>query len=185
MKKSHQNTVPEEFNAFYGPILKLKKLLQSNTKELGAEHILSGFVIMHYSTFVMSELYSQLDVSKEKIYMIRDLIELILSRDTYQLSNEQRSKLYSYVDNLGKELNTTYKPYIYIAMYQAYQNAEIYRHIHSGMPINDFIQYQYIQPETTARMKEYYKVSMEVLNDLNLPIDKQPPEDLKAKLKIK
>ena len=173
MAKSRQNQVPEEFDSLYTPILRLKKLLLSKTNELAAEQVIHSFVLIHYSTFLMICLYRQLDLNVDKVIEIRDLVELILSKDSFLLIPEHKAKISSFIDNLGKQLNVTYKPYVYIAMYSAHLDAEIYRHFNPLIGIYDFIDYYYVEPETVARMKQYSDVSFDVLADLKLSPYKQ------------
>lgn len=183
MARTNQNQVPTEFDALYAPILKLKKLLQSKSKELGAEQTVQGFVMLHYATFIMTHFHKQLGMSITKNLIVKELIELIMSGDSYKLRPDQLAKLFSFIDALAKELNTTYKPYIYIAMYEAYLDAEIYRHLHPTLGIYDFVEFQYIRPETVARMKQYYDVSVKVLEELKLSPKIQPNIDKAIKLK--
>ena len=111
--------------------------------------------------------------ARDKIIEIRDLVELILSKDSFLLIPEHKAKISSFIDNLGKQLNVTYKPYVYIAMYSAHLDAEIYRHFNPLIGIYDFIDYYYVEPETVARMKQYSDVSFDVLADLKLSPYKQ------------
>ncbi len=168
MARTKQNQVPTEFQALYGPILQLKRLLQSNSLELCAEQILEGFIMLHYATFIMTQFHKQHRSSTTKDLIIRELIELIMSGDSYKIQSDQLAKLFSFIDALGKELNTTHKPYIYIAMYQAYLDAEIYRNFHSNLGIYDFVAFQYVKPETVAEMKQYHNASIKVLEELKL-----------------
>ena len=173
MAKSKQNQVPHEFSAFYEPILHLKKQLTSNTKELAAVNTVPGFMMLHFSCFVMNHLYKQTNKDNAKTLVMRETIEHILSKDSFYLDGATRSKIASFIDNLAKELNITFKSYVYIAFYQAYLDSEIYRRLHPNLGIFDFAAYNYIQPETIARMQEHYEVSLQVLQKLNLTPDKQ------------
>ena len=173
MVKSKQNQVPPEFSTFYEPILQLKKQLTSKAKELAAENTVPGFMMLHFSCFVMNHLYKQTNKDNSKVLIIREIIEYILSQNSFYLDNNIRSKLTSFIDNLAKELNTAFKAYVYIAFYQAYLDSEIYRRLHPNLGIFDFAAYNYIQPETAASVKNYYHASLELLKELNLPIDKQ------------
>lgn len=109
MARSRQNQVPAEFETFYSPILQLKMQLTSKSKELAAENTVPGFMMLHFSTFIMTKLYKQQDLDYSKIIIIRELIEYILSHDNFKLENEYKSRLCSYIDNLAKELNTSFK----------------------------------------------------------------------------
>lgn len=166
MARTKQNQVPTEFQALYGPTLQLKRLLQSNSLELCAEQILEGFIMLHYATFIMTQLHRQLGSSTTKNLIIRELIELIMSGNSYKIQPDQLAKLFSFIDALGKKLNTTPRPYIYIAMYQAYLDAEIYRNFHSNLGIYDFVAFQYVKPETVAEMKQYHNASIQILEEL-------------------
>ena len=183
MARTKQNRVPSEFESLYGPILELKLLLQSNSKELTADQTLQGFVMLHFASFVMVHFSKQLGISTTKALAIRSLIELIMSGDSHKLQRDQLASLFSFIDALGKELNTTYKPYIYIAIYHAYLDAEIYRHFHPTLGIYDFIAFQYVKPETVASMKQYHDVSLKVLEELNLSAKQQSLIDRSIKLK--
>jgi hypothetical protein len=113
----------------------------------------------------MPHFHRQRGEDTAKSLIVRELIELIMSSDSYNLQQDQASKLYSYIDLFGKMLNTTRKPYIYIAMYQGHLDAEIYRNIHPNLGIFDFEDFSYITPEMVARMKQYYDVSVELLSE--------------------
>ena len=184
MARTKQNQVPHEFESLYGPILGLKRLLQSNLKELNADQTLQGFVMLHFASFVMVHFPKQLGISTTKDLATRALIELIMSCDSHKLQRDQLASLFSFIDALGKELNTTYKPYVYIAMYQAYLDAEIYRHLHPTLGIYDFVALQYVKPKTVANMKQYHDVSLKVLKELNLPTKQQSSLDKSIKLKF-
>lgn len=168
MARTKQNQVPHEFESLYAPILELKKLLQSNLKELSADQTLQGFIMLHYATFVMIQFHKHVGISTTKVLIIRELIEFIMSGDSCRIQQDQLAKLFSFIDALGKMLNTTYKPYVYIAMYHAYLDAEIYRNFHPCLGIYDFVAFQYVKPETVASMKQYHDVSLKVLEELNL-----------------
>ena len=183
MARTKQNQVPHEFESLYCPILELKRLLQSNLKELNTGQTLQGFIMLHFATFVMVHFHKQLGMSTNKDLIIRTLIELIMAGDSHKLGRDQLASLFSFIDGLGKELNTTYKPYIYIAMYQAYLDAEIYRHLHPNLGIYDFIAFQYVKPETVTSMKQYHDVSVKVLEELNLPTKQQPLTDKSIKFR--
>jgi hypothetical protein len=145
MALSKQNKVPYEFDSLYLPILKLKQVIQSNN-QVAAEVIIQGFTMLHYTTFIMTYFNRQRGDDTTKSLIVRELVELIMSCDNYDLQQDQASKLYSYIDSLGKMLNTTRKPYIYIAMYHGYLDAEIYRNIHPDLSIFDFQDFMYITP---------------------------------------
>jgi hypothetical protein len=68
-------------------------------------------------------------------------------------------------------------------MYQAYLDAEIYRHLHPNLGIYDFIAFQYVKPETVTSMKQYHDVSVKVLEELNLPTKQQPLADKSIKFR--
>lgn len=87
MARTNQNQVPYEFDAFYRPILELKRRLQSNAKELGAEQVIQGFVMLHYARFMMCNLYHTLGINTAKILSIRELIELIMQKDSFKLES--------------------------------------------------------------------------------------------------
>ncbi len=182
MVRSRQNQVPAEFEAFYSPILQLKIQLTSKKKELAAENTVPGFMMLHYSTFTMTKLYQQQDMDYSKIIIIRELIEYILSHDNFKLENEYKSRLCSYIDNLAKELNTSFKAYVYIAMYHGYLDAEIYRCLHPDISIYDFAAAQYVKAETRNSMKNYHDASVKVLEELKLPVNKQSLADRQLKL---
>lgn len=165
MARSNQNKVPYEFESLYSPILQLKQVLQSN-KQPTIDTVIHGFTMLHYTTFIMTHFHRQRGEETTKSIIVRELVELIMSCDNYDLQQDQASKLYSYIDSLGKMLNTTRKPYIYIAMYHGYLDAEIYRNIHPDLSIFDFQDFRYITPETVARMKQYHDVSVELLKEL-------------------
>lgn len=165
MARSNQNKVPYEFESLYSPILQLKQALQTNKQPM-VDIVIQGFTMLHYSTFIMPHFHRQRGEETTKSLIVRGSVELIMSCNSYELQKDQASKLYSYIDSLGKMLNTTRKPYIYIAMYLGYLDAEIYRTIHPDLSIFDFQDFRYITPETVARMKQYHDVSVELLSEL-------------------
>lgn len=57
MAKTLQNQVPYEFESLYTPIRTLKNILQSKTIVPDPEQVARGFVMMHFTTFLMSNLY--------------------------------------------------------------------------------------------------------------------------------
>lgn len=167
--KSKQNKVPSEFDSFYTPILNLKKILQSNNKQQHkAIEIVQGFVMLHYGTFVMLHLYKRQSKNPTKILIVRELIEFITDHDSCNLYPDQIAKLLSLIDALGKELNTTLKPYVYIALYEGYLDSQIYYHFHQEYNIYDFAEFQSVTPDTLARMKSYSEASHVLLNEVGL-----------------
>ncbi len=59
MRKSHQNKVPEAFESFYAPQLKLKKLLQSGSDHIddsNNEAAVAGLMVLHYVIFLVCAL---------------------------------------------------------------------------------------------------------------------------------
>lgn len=168
MNTTKQNKVPFEFDSLYRPILNFKKAMQSKNKTLDAVTAIESLVMIHYSTFIMT----QLDDIKnsENIRSLRNLTEEILSCDSYSFSAVEKSILFSYIDKLGKTLNTTLKPYVYIAIYNGYIHAEIYRHLHSEYKIFDFKEYLTINSQTLVKIKASSDASEALLNKMNLPI---------------
>lgn len=182
MAKSRQNQVPQEFEKLYGPILQLKKQLTCKKKELAAESIVPGFMKLHFSTFIMTTLYTQQDMDYTKVLMIRELIEYILSHDDFKLENDYKSMLCSYIDKLAKELNTSFKAYVYIAWYHAYLDAEIYRCLHPNLSIYDFAGKQKFDQEGINFIKKYHDASIKALKELELPVNKLSYIDRQIKL---
>lgn len=168
MARTQQNKVPEEFDNLYGPILILKKILESKTNEPDPEQVAMGFVMLHFTTFMISHLSNQTGQSSTKALICRELIEHIMQEDTFSLNNSHFAKLFSYIDNVGKILNTTTKAYIYIAMYNAYLDSKIYQHFHPELGIYDFEDFQYVRPETVQRMKNYHDASIKVLDEYDI-----------------
>ena len=79
----------------------------------------------------------------------------------------------------GYELNLAPRPYLYIAMYTGYLDAEIYRHFHPTIGVYDFIESQYIHPQTVERMKDAHDTAVQVLEESKLPIDKRQVSTVK------
>ena len=168
MTRTQQNKVPEEFNNLYDPILNLKKILESKTTEPDPEQVTVGFVMLHFTTFMIIHLSKETGQSSTKALICRDLIEHIMQEDTFSLNNAHFAKLFSYIDNVGKILNTTTKAYIYIAMYNAYLDSKIYQHFHHELGIFDFKDFQYVKPETVQRMKSYHDASIKLLEEYDI-----------------
>ena len=167
MAKTKQNKVPSEFDSLYSPIVQLKKILQSKTKELAPNEALHGIIMLHFATFVMLQLRRRVGVETVKELAIRSLVESVLATDSYHFQNHQISSLFSFIDALAKALNTTAKPYVYIAMYQAYLDAEIYRNFHSDLGIYDFVELQSVRPDTVAAMKHYHDASVLLIGEVS------------------
>ena len=174
-KKKQLNTVPDDFMYFYTPILNVKKTLQdSKITELKPNEILHGLSMIHYASFFMSEIYRQKNKDVLKILTTRSLIEDILEVDSYNLENKHISMLISFVDQVAKELNINIKPYIYIALYQANETAEIYRNIHNNLGIYDFISSaDFLGDSVYNSLKSYHDISIELLIEQGFLANKQ------------
>ena len=176
IKKKLQNSVPDEFGYFYTPIYQVKQTLQKTGRtELKPNEILLGLSMIHYATFIMSEIYRQNSQDISKILATRELVENILEKNSYQLENHQTSQLISFVDQVAKTLNTNLKLYIYIALYRGNQNAEIYRRLHNHLGIYDFIiNDDFLNPLVLNSVKAYHDISIELLTEQGLSINIQP-----------
>ena len=176
MVRTVQNQVPVAFNALYNPILKLKNLLNTSSKDTQAHDISSNivsFMLAHYTTFLMTIIYRQIDRDIARILEVRKLIEAILANDTFDFKPEHKAKLFSFIDNLAKELNTTPTLYLHVAIYDSYLDAEIYRCFHSDMPIFDFLHSNYISQDTVIIMKQCYDEAMAMLKQQGLSSEKR------------
>ncbi len=167
MAKTKQNKVPFEFDSLYLPIVQLKKILQSKTKEITPNQALRSLIMLHFATFVMSKLHHRAQKDSVRDYEIRALVENVLAQDSYKFTANEVSSLFSYIDAIAKMLNTTAKPYIYIAMYQAYLNSLIYRELHPNLGIYDFIELQTVQTDTVSKMKHYHDASLILINEVS------------------
>ena len=56
MRKSQQNTVPSEFVSLYKPVLKVKQVITNKNKEVDCSNIIEGFTLLHYCTFMLSNI---------------------------------------------------------------------------------------------------------------------------------
>jgi hypothetical protein len=170
MKKSRQNKVPEEFISFYQPQLKLKQLLQSGEStidERNNESAVIGLMVLHYATFFIGALYRQDKIANERVLLTRHLIEAILKGDEYKIHEHEVSKLISFIDLVGKLINTTILLKIHIAMYNGYLDYEIYYAFNKHKKLFDFKGYCTLSDDIVARMKDYSNASQELLNTLN------------------
>ena len=173
MLKSKQNQVPREFETFYSPMLQLKKALQSNTVELeannnGNQFIIQGLMFLHYATFVMCNLYRITDNrDNSRALELKVTIEDILAVDKFEITRSHVSQFSSFIDSVGKYLNTTIFAKLHIAIYQGYLDYEIYFNLHKELRIFDFRWSCLIEPETIDRMKIYYKASVSVLQKIS------------------
>ena len=173
-KKIKQNLIPEEFDYFYAPILATKKILQSNCKELDINVILQGLVMIHYATFIVTELYRQKALPVNKIFIIRNLIQNILDKTHSKLENTDISQIVSFIDQLAKELNINHKPYVYIALYTGNLHAEIYRKIHNNLYIYQLIDNgPFLNKPVEDRVRLFYDASITILTELGLSTSRQ------------
>ncbi len=170
MRKSRQNKVPEEFLSFYQPQMKLKQLLQSgetSIDERNNESAVIGLMVLHYATFFVGALYRHDNISKEKVTFIRHMIEDILEGDEYKIHGHEVSGLISFIDLVGKLINTTILLKIHIAMYNGYLDYEIYYSFNGHKRLFDFKGYCTLNNDTVSRMKNYSNASQELLKHLN------------------
>ena len=176
IKKTLQNSVPDEFVYFYTPIYQVKQTLQKTGRtELEPNEILHGLSMIHYATFVISEIYRQNSQDISKILATRQLVENILEKNSYQLENQQASQLISFIDQVAKALNTNLTLYTFIALYRGNQNAEIYRKLHNHLGIYDFlVNDAFLNPLVLNSVKSYHDVSIELLTEQGLSINIQP-----------
>jgi hypothetical protein len=170
MKTSRQNKVPEGFLSFYQPQLKLKQLLQSGAvriDESNNEAAIIGLMILHFATFFAGSLYRQDKIANDKGAVIRNLAEDILEGDEYTVHEQGVSKLISFVDLIGKLLNTTNVLKIHIAMYDGYLDYEIYYSFHSHKKLFDFKRFCTLDVDTVSQMKSFNDASQAMLHHLN------------------
>lgn len=167
MKRSRQNQIPSEFNSFYTPQLTLKKLLQSGSSHIDEKHneeVVIGLVILHYATFFISALYRLESISNERTLYIRTTLENILAGNEYTIQQCETAKIVSFIDLVGKLINTTSKLKIHIAMYEGYLDYEIYSCFHEDKPIFEFKHFCAIGADVINSMREYSKASRVLLN---------------------
>jgi hypothetical protein len=167
MKRSRQNQIPPEFKSFYTPQLTLKKLLQSGKSHIDETHneaVIIGLAILHYATFFVSALYRLEQITNERTAYIRTILENVLAGNEYQIQQDEIAKIVSFIDLVGKLINTTAKLKIHIAMYEGYLDYEIYSHFHEDKPIFEFKYFCIIGPDVVERMKEYSEASRVLLN---------------------
>lgn len=169
-----QNQVPNEFNTFYFPMLKLKKYLQSNKNQLNndVEFIVHGLVMAHFATFLICALSRQVKQDIDKQRDIRSLIELILNWDEFVILPEHVSTLSSHIDLIGKVLNTTSKIYLYIAMYDGYLDSEIYYQFKRSYGIYNFRDYYQVNKETVELMRQQHDYSISKINEIKSIVNK-------------
>ena len=171
MAKSKQNKVPEQFERFYAPLLKLKQVLQSNNQILELDEnqfIVHGLMVLHYATFIMCNLYRITDkADNTRALLIRSLIENMLEKENYSLDTVYISKISSFIDSIGKYLNTVIFPKSHIAMYHGYLDYEIYYQLHKDLGLFDFKWCCTIEKETVASMKNYHDASLALLEKID------------------
>ena len=170
MKKSRQNKVPEEFLSFYQPQLKLKHLLQSGETcidERNNESAVIGLMVLHYASFIVGALYRYDKMANDKVALVRYLIESILEGDEYKIHPHEVSRLISFIDLVGKLINTTIVLKIHIAMYHGYLDYEIYYAFNKHKKLFDFKGYCTLSDDIVVRMKDYSNASQELLNTMN------------------
>lgn len=130
MIKSKHGQVPHDFKMFYEPILQVKYHLTSKDREKSIEKMIPGFMMLYFACFVMNHLYKQSGKDNSRALCMREHIEKIMSKEGCLLDQALHSKIVSFIDNIAKELNLTFKAYIHIGFYQAYLDFEIYRKFH-------------------------------------------------------
>ena len=77
------------------------------------------------------------------------------------------SGLISFIDLVGKLINTTILLKIHIAMYNGYLDYEIYYSFNRHKRLFDFKGYCTLNNDTVSRMKNYSNASQELLKHLN------------------
>jgi hypothetical protein len=167
MKRSRQNQIPPEFKSFYTPQLTLKKLLQSGLShidETNNEAVIMGLVILHHATFFVSALYRLDGVTNERTAYIRTILENILAGNEYTIQQSEIAKLVSFIDLVGKLINTTSKLKVHVAMYEGYLDYQIYALFHEDKPIFTFKSFCTIGPDVVERMKQYSQASRALLS---------------------
>ena len=163
MNKTKQNKVPTDFQSFYNPILKFKILLQSKVNELPADSSIQALMMMHFATFLLCNLNRIKNIDNTKILIVRSLIELMLEKDSFNIYPDQSAKLYSFIDRIGKELNTTDKAYLDISFYSAYLDLKIYHNFKQNLGFYKFKDYAYISPSVIEVMKYHHDVAVKSL----------------------
>ena len=158
MRKSQQNTVPAEFESLYKPALKIKQLITNKNKEIDDSDIVGGLVLLHYCTFILSnigKLNHKIDV---KLLPIRQLIENILEGEEFTLLPDHISQLSSFIDKISKELNVNNKSVVYVSLYEAYLGSFIYKNFNNHLGMYMLNGFDYIAPETVADLKTLHGI---------------------------
>ena len=124
-------------------------------------------MVLHYATFFVGALYRQDSMPYEKIAIIRHLIEAILEGDEYKIHDYEVSRIISFIDLVGKLINTTILLKTHIAMYNGYLDYEIYHSFNKHKRLFDFKGYCTLSDEIVSRMKDYSTASQELLERLS------------------
>ncbi len=175
------NRYPQEFAEFYEPILLLKKIVSYGGRKLKEimdlkefRGLIQKFVIAYYSTFIISDLIARNNdkIKLDKVYKLRKNFEEILSEQDLIITPKFISSLSSYVDFVGKEINTVNREYLYVSFYSGYLNYLIYEQIHKDLVINDYRYLIVMSDSTIAKWKEVSEFFSNKINVVKIPFYK-------------
>ncbi|MBX9865462.1 MAG: hypothetical protein K2Y14_01000 [Burkholderiales bacterium] len=163
--KKKQNKVPTDFENFYNPILKLKQSLQGSLAP-EPEFINSGIVLLHYSTFFITELYHYKQQDPTKALLIREVLEHAQNNMSIEFQNYHAAKIISFIDLVAKELNINNPIYIHIAIYEAYLNSQIYIRLNNRTGCLFDAHREIFNENIVSTMKKYHDGAKIVLSKL-------------------
>lgn len=138
--KKRPTSVPDKYKSFYQPINAIKIMLTKQVA-LSSHDVANGLSFIHFASFLILESNRSAGISSNQTIAIRKIAELTFKPNGYQFTNTDISQLTSFVDKLAKLLNTTQEYLLHIYFYDAYLNAEIYRHFHQDLDIFSNNQY--------------------------------------------
>lgn len=177
INKRPYNRYPQEFADFYEPILSLKKIISYGKKKFNElmdlkefKLLIQKFMLMYYTTFIMSDLIikNKDEIKLKKIIQMRKLIEDILSKTDLVLTEESVSSISSYIDFVGKEINTINREYVYMSFYSGHITYRIYELIHNDLIINDYRYLVIMSDSLLAKWKEIYSYFNNKVNTVQI-----------------
>jgi len=158
MRKSQQNTVPFEFESLYKLVLKVKRIITGKDKEIEGSDITQGFVLLHYCTFILSNISKITNKADDRILQIRQLIENILEGEQFRLLPDQISQLSSFIDRIGKEFNLNSKSVVYVSLYEAYLDSLVYKNFKNHLGMYTLYDLDYITSDTVEDLKRLHGI---------------------------
>jgi hypothetical protein len=181
INKELYNKYPQEFADFYEPILSLKKIISYSDKKIkeimGLKEfkcLIQKYMVAYYSTFIISDLMlkNKNDLKIQKVLHVRKLLEEVLAQEDLIITKDFISTISSYVDFVGKEINTINREYVYMSFYAGQINYRIYELIHNDLVINNYRYLVIMSDSLLVKWKQVYSYFNNKLSTVPVPFYK-------------